>query len=107
MEKMAGLMAQLRENTPNAIGGWKIVSMSDYLVSRQTDFCTGKSSEIALPKSNVLSYQLENGASVIVRPSGTEPKIKVYVSAFGKTQDKAKELSQSLQKAAAVVLGVE
>ena len=57
---------------------------ADYLQSKAVDLSSGKEETINLPKSNVLSYFLEGGAAAIVRPSGTEPKIKVYVTSVGK-----------------------
>ena len=57
---------------------------------------TGEESEITLPKSNVLAYTLTNGNKVIVRPSGTEPKIKAYITAIGQSEENAKEIAQRL-----------
>jgi phosphomannomutase len=57
---------------------------------------TGEESEITLPKSNVLAYTLTNGNKVIVRPSGTEPKIKAYITAIGQSEENAKEIAQKL-----------
>ena len=74
MDKMAGMMAGLRENPPAAIGEYKVTKVIDYK----------KTEETGLPASNVLLYQLEGGASVIIRPSGTEPKIKAYYTTLGK-----------------------
>ena len=74
MDKMAGIMAQLRENPPAEIGGYKVVKVTDYK----------KTEETGLPAANVLVYGLEGGAVVIVRPSGTEPKIKTYFTTLGK-----------------------
>ena len=74
MDKMAGIMAGLREQPPVEIGGYKIVKVTDYQ----------KTEETGLPAANVLVYGLEGGATVIVRPSGTEPKIKTYFTTLGK-----------------------
>ena len=74
MDKMAGIMASLRENPPAEIGGYKVVKVTDYK----------KTEETGLPSANVLVYGLEGGATVIVRPSGTEPKIKTYFTTLGK-----------------------
>ncbi len=74
MDKMAGIMASLRRNPPAEIGGYKIVKVTDYADSAAT----------GMPASNVLVYALDGGASVIVRPSGTEPKIKAYYTTLGK-----------------------
>ena len=74
MDKMAGIMAALRENAPAEIGGYKVVKAVDYKDTAAT----------GLPAANVLVYTLEGGATVIVRPSGTEPKIKTYFTTLGK-----------------------
>ena len=74
MDKMAGIMASLRENAPAEIGGYKVTKVVDYK----------KTEETGLPAANVLVYTLEGGATVIVRPSGTEPKIKTYFTTLGK-----------------------
>ena len=74
MDKMAAIMASLRQNPPAEIGGYKVVKITDYK----------KTEETGLPGANVLVYGLEGGASVIVRPSGTEPKIKAYFTTLGK-----------------------
>ena len=58
---------------------------------------SGKKSAIELPKSNVLAFELENGSTVIIRPSGTEPKIKVYIETIGDSLDSAKDLDEILK----------
>ena len=77
MEKMAQIMDTLRQNPPKTIGDFIVTAVSDYKTSKIT-FTDGKEEKIELPKSNVLAFALENGNKVIVRPSGTEPKIKFY-----------------------------
>lgn len=89
MEKMANAMKTLRQNPPKEIAGFKTLNVLDYSTSVNTELATGKTSEIKLPKSNVLSYQLEDGAGAIVRPSGTEPKIKIYIFSAGDNLDSA------------------
>ncbi len=81
MEKAANMMANLRAETPDAIGGAKVTVIRDYKTSVETDLLTGKTSQILLPKSNVLEFILGNSGSVIARPSGTEPKVKFYYTA--------------------------
>ncbi len=90
MDKMAGIMTQLRQETPAAIGAHKITKAVDFK----------KSEETGLPPANVLLYELENGATVIIRPSGTEPKIKAYFTTLGK--DLAEAQAQKDELAAAV-----
>ena len=69
MEKMASIMQKLRDNPPAELAGHKVVKVTDYK----------KPEETGLPAANVLIYTLESGATVVVRPSGTEPKIRVMV----------------------------
>ena len=76
MDKMTGIMESLRKEPPKEIGGYKVVRVTDYK----------KPQETGLPAANVLIYALEGGATVVVRPSGTEPKIKVYVLTKGDTK---------------------
>ena len=102
MEKMANAMKTLRQNPPKEIAGFKTLNVLDYSTSVNTELATGKTSEIKLPKSNVLSYQLEDGAGAIVRPSGTEPKIKIYIFSAGDNLDSAiataKTIGDDVQK---------
>ena len=90
MEKMAGIMDGLRRNPPAEIGGYKVASVTDYQDTEKT----------GLPKANVLIYALEGGATVVVRPSGTEPKIKTYFTTLGK--DLAQAQAQKDRLAAAL-----
>ena len=86
MDKMAGIMASLRKAPPAEIGGYQVVKVTDY----QDSAATG------LPASNVLVYGLEGGATVIVRPSGTEPKIKAYYTTLGRDLAEAEAQKQAL-----------
>ncbi len=90
MDKMAGIMDELRKNPPAEIGGYSVVKVTDFK----------KPEETGLPAANVLIYKLEGGAEVIVRPSGTEPKIKTYFTTLGK--DLAEAQAQKDQLAAAL-----
>ena len=90
MDKMAGIMDGLRKNPPAEIGGCKVIKVTDYQDSAQT----------GLPKANVLIFSLEGGATVVVRPSGTEPKIKTYFTTLGK--DLAQAQAQKDKLAAAL-----
>ena len=84
VEKMAKLMADLRANPPQEIAGVKVVARRDYKDGTETDTITGKVTPMELKGSNVLRYHTEDGTAIIVRPSGTEPKVKVYVLTQGK-----------------------
>ena len=78
-------------NVPAEIGGYEVVWFSDYASSVKKNLKTGEEVEITLPKSDVLAYDLTDNLGVIVRPSGTEPKIKVYYTAVGSTWEEAEE----------------
>ncbi len=97
MKKMNALMESLRTEQPAAIGGLKVVSVSDYQTSETTNKVTGEKTAITLPKSNVLVFDLEQGAKVVIRPSGTEPKIKCYYTTVGDTMDAALATEQKLK----------
>ncbi len=81
MAKMGEIMGKLRTDAPTTFAGSKVAFVEDYLASKRIDKVTGKESEITLPKSNVVVFGLQNNCKVIFRPSGTEPKIKVYIGA--------------------------
>ncbi len=83
LEKMAALMKSLRENPPAAIAGVEVVTRKDYTDGSVVCCKTGKKSEMELSGSNVLRFELSDGTVIIVRPSGTEPKIKVYILTIG------------------------
>lgn len=93
MDKMQKIMGDLRKNGPKEIAGISVKDCVDYLDSEKT----------GLPRANVLLYKLENGESIIVRPSGTEPKIKAYFTTFGKSREEAKEEKKRLAEAVAPI----
>lgn len=94
MNKIKGIMTELRTNPPTEINGHKVVKRDDYDTSVSYNTVNGVENKITLPKSNVLCYYMEDGSSLIVRPSGTEPKIKMYLGSVGKTMESSeKELS--------------
>ena len=86
MDKMAGIMNTLRTNPPVEFAGRKVVSLTDY----------NEPEETGLPKANVLIFGLEDGATVVVRPSGTEPKIKTYFTTLGKDLAEAQKEKDEL-----------
>lgn len=96
MEKAAAMMADLRSNVPAAIGGAAVTAVNDYQTRKSTNLITGDATPIALPKSNVLELILGQQGSVIARPSGTEPKVKFYYTAVGKTKEDAKYLLDAI-----------
>jgi phosphoglucomutase len=97
MEKMNGIMSALRAEHPNRLIDRKVVEIADYKLSQRRILGGGKSCcdlsvgmrPIKLPKSDVLEYVLEDGSSIIVRPSGTEPKLKIYLSAKGSDREES------------------
>lgn len=95
MKKMQSIMDDLRALPPKKIGENSVIAISDYESSEKTEFKTGKKTVITLPKSNVLYYDLdENGSNLIVRPSGTEPKIKVYITSIDADKEKAESRAE-------------
>ncbi len=95
MKKMQDIMDDLRRLPPKKIGENQVVAISDYETSEKLELKSGKKSIITLPKSNVLYYDLdENGSNLIVRPSGTEPKIKVYITSVDADGEKAKSRAE-------------
>ena len=94
MDKMAGIMQGLRDNPPVEFAGYKVVRVTDYK----------KPEETGLPAANVLIYALEGGATVVVRPSGTEPKIKTYFTTLGKDLAEAQAQKDALAAAIAPIL---
>ncbi len=96
MVKMQNIMDGLRKNGIASVAGKKVIATADYQTSVRKD-ANGEQT-IHLPKSNVLEYGLEGGASVIVRPSGTEPKIKIYYSILGNTRAEAQTLLEAIKQ---------
>ena len=102
IEKRRRVTASLRENPPSDIGGYKVKAIGDYLTSTVTDIGSGSVTPTGQPKSDVLYYTLINDDKIIIRPSGTEPKIKIYVLAHGEnetsTREKIKNYKESAKK---------
>ena len=101
MQKMADMMESLRNDPPKEICGSKVVWVGDYKTGKTTDGETG------LPKSNVLSYRMESGDTVIVRPSGTEPKIKIYITAKATSREEAENKLATVSLSVKELLGIE
>ena len=96
MDKMNEILDSLRNNAPTEIAGEKVVAISDYLTHEAKDLLTGAVEHIDLPTSNVLAYTTESGNCAIVRPSGTEPKIKIYITAIAKNFDDAHVITDQI-----------
>ncbi len=99
LAKIQSIMETLRNNTPVEVGGYKVVSARDYKLDTVKDMATGEVKPTGLPASNVLYYDLEDGAWLCVRPSGTEPKIKFYYGIKGTSLADADEKSDAMGKA--------
>ncbi|MBE6662066.1 MAG: phospho-sugar mutase [Ruminococcaceae bacterium] len=96
MEKMLGIMTSLREDPPKAVLGHRLIAVNDYLKSESVSLETGAREKIDLPKSNVLKFVYDGGLGIIARPSGTEPKLKIYYTVKADSDALAEELVQSL-----------
>lgn len=98
MEKAAKLMSDLRESSPDKIGGIPVTDVRDYSLRKAKNIASGEITEIQLPKSNVLEFLLGDKGSVIVRPSGTEPKVKFYYTAVGETAEDSQLLLAKMRE---------
>ena len=96
LAKIQSIMETLRNNTPAEVGGYKVVSARDYKLDTIRDMETGAVKPTGLPASNVLYYDLEDGAWICVRPSGTEPKIKFYFGVKGTSLEDADQKESDL-----------
>lgn len=94
LEKMASIMGKLHESAPEKIGDFKVMAVRDYLKSERKE--GGKAEPLDYVKSDVLYYELEDGHWLCIRPSGTEPKIKLYVNTQAPTMEEAEELNRKL-----------
>ncbi len=90
LEKMQALMDRLRKNPPSELAGYRIIERRDYQTDTILDVDTGKVTSTGLPTSNVLYYKTEPGDTIVIRPSGTEPKIKIYMLANAESMDAVK-----------------
>lgn len=106
MQKMADIMVSLRENMPTEIAGYRVVKTADYQLSVEKDIVNNTEKVINLPQSNVLQFNLEGDNMIIVRPSGTEPKIKIYITAVGKDKDDAQVVTDKMEAASKKILGI-
>ena len=104
LAKIQQIMDTLRNNTPSEIGPYKVVSARDYKLDTKKDMVTGEVTTTGLPSSNVLYYDLTDDAWLCVRPSGTEPKIKLYYGVKGTSLEDAAAKSAELGKYAQTLL---
>ncbi len=99
LQKMGALMSDLREKVPADFAGKRVLAVRDYLKGERVD-TQGSVSALEQGKSNVLYYELEDGAWICVRPSGTEPKVKLYVNAMSASHEETEKQLQALSDAA-------
>lgn len=107
MIRMQNIMENLRTNRPEQIDNLKVIQFADYEKQVSIDLTTGTETAITLPKSNVLSFTLEQGAKVIIRPSGTEPKIKAYYTTTAATEAEAAAKKDELDAAFSAIMLAE
>ena len=107
MIRMQNIMEHLRTNRPEQIDNLKVIQFADYEKQVSIDLTTGTETAITLPKSNVLSFTLEQGAKVIIRPSGTEPKIKAYYTTTAATEAEAVAKKDELDAAFSAIMLAE
>lgn len=105
MNRIKGIMEDLRSNPPKTVDGESVVGFDDYEASLSHDPINGTVKKITLPVSNVLCFYMQDGSSLIVRPSGTEPKIKLYIGSVGSTDEAARKKLDSLSESGTKLLG--
>ena len=105
MQRMNEIMTKLRTDVPKEIGGLKVCVFEDYLTSVSTEIATNSTKTIHLPKSDALSFTLEKGASIVLRPSGTEPKIKAYYTTISDVRADAEVLEEKISESFKSIIG--
>ena len=105
LAKIQEIMNTLRDQAPQEIGAYKVTAIRDYKKDTVTDLATGRVTPTGLPASNVLYYEMTDGAWVCVRPSGTEPKVKFYLGVKGTSLEDADAKSKALSEAVHAMIG--
>ena len=100
---MKAIMAALRENAPTNLAGLKVIAVRDYIKGTRVD-ASGNVSKLTTPPSDVLYFELEDNNWVCIRPSGTEPKIKLYVNTKAATADASAALNKKLAESAQALM---
>ncbi len=98
LAKISSIMESVRKNPPTTVAGKKVLAVRDYKTSVRTDLATGETEKILLPTSNVIYLELEDGNNFVIRPSGTEPKIKLYCLLRGETPEEAEALCELVKQ---------
>ena len=104
LAKIQSIMENLRGSHPATIGDYQVLSVRDYKLDKVTNLATGEVTKTGLPVSNVMYYDLSDNAWLCVRPSGTEPKIKLYYGVKGTSLEDAAEKSAALGEVAMKML---
>ncbi|MFQ6848524.1 MAG: phospho-sugar mutase, partial [Clostridium perfringens] len=97
----------LRNDALKEMNGVKVITSFDYKLSKEVNNLTGEEKEVKLPKSNVLKYVLEDDSWFVVRPSGTEPKMKIYLSVKGSSLEDSKEKTENFKNAIMEVINAK
>ena len=103
--EIQAMMEKVRSNIPTTIGTLPVLAYRDYSVDKRVDLVNGTEAPLGLPKSNVLYFELGNGTFAALRPSGTEPKFKLYFSAHGKTKEESEDTLSMMQQAFDEIFG--
>ena len=98
LDKIRSIMEDIRKNPPESVAGKKVLAVRDYQTSVRTEVRTGKTEKILLPVSNVIYLELEDQNNFVIRPSGTEPKIKLYCLLKGRTPEEAEQLAKLVRE---------
>ena len=98
-EEMEATMAKIRENLPKEIGSTKVLKVRDYKTNKVTDLLTGNTEPTGLPESNVLFFEMEDNSNLVIRPSGTEPIIKLYFGIPGKSEEECEKKLEEYKEA--------
>ena len=106
MKTMLNMMDSLRNDAPKSLGGKNIAAVEDYKTGKALDVRTGEETVLSYPSSNVIIFVMENKDKVIIRPSGTEPKIKIYAMVQGENEEGAKAQTENYKKDIIKVLGI-
>ena len=105
LQKMKQIGASLRTSLPETLGGLQVLRVRDYLNGQITDLQSGQQMPTGLPVSDVMFYELQGGSALIIRPSGTEPKVKLYVMACGADAEACAAVCRALEQAGKELLG--
>ena len=106
MVKMKEIMSETRNNPPEKLGGLRVLEVYDFQTGAITDTENGNKKELDFPKSNILAYTLPDGNFAIVRPSGTEPKIKVYITGCGKSKEESQRIAEGIGESMKALLKI-